>query len=90
MAFSYMAVRDFPSGSATKDLPAVQEMQEAWVPSLGHGDLLEEEMETHSSILPWRIPSTEVGCSPWGRNDWDATEPSCPHMAVSIVRFLIL
>ena len=35
------------------------EMQEAWVPSLGHGDLLEEEMETHSSILPWDIPWTE-------------------------------
>ena len=64
-----MAVRDFPSGSAIKNLPAVQEMQEAWVPSLGQEDLLEEEMETQSSILSWRIPSTEVGYSPWGCND---------------------
>ena len=25
----------------------------------GSGDLLEKEMATHSSILAWRIPSTE-------------------------------
>ena len=30
-----------------------------WVPSLGQGDSLEEEMATHSSILAWRIPWTE-------------------------------
>ena len=30
-----------------------------WVPSLGQGDLLEEEMATHFSILAWRIPWTE-------------------------------
>ena len=39
-----------------KTLP---EMQEMWVPSLGWEDPLEEEMATHSSILAWRIPSTE-------------------------------
>ena len=27
--------------------------------SLGQGDLLEEGMATHSSILAWRIPWTE-------------------------------
>ena len=27
--------------------------------SLGWGDLLEEEMTTHSSILAWKIPGTE-------------------------------
>ena len=31
----------------------------AWVQSLGWGDLLEEGMATHSSILAWRIPWTE-------------------------------
>ena len=31
-------------------------MQEAWVPSLGWEDSLEEVMVTHSSILVWRIP----------------------------------
>ena len=39
-----------------KNLPAMQEMQ---VPSLSWEDLLEEEMETHSSILAWEIPWTE-------------------------------
>ena len=29
------------------------------VQSLGQGDLLEEGMATHSSILAWRIPGTE-------------------------------
>ena len=34
-------------------------MQETWVWSLGQVDLLEKEMETHSSILAWEIPWTE-------------------------------
>ena len=29
--------------------------REIWVQSLGHGDPLEEDMATHSSILAWRI-----------------------------------
>ena len=36
-----------------KNLPA---MRETWVRSLGWEDPLEEGMETHSSILDWRIP----------------------------------
>ena len=39
-----------------KDLPAMQEMQ---VRSQGQEDPLEEEMATHSKILPGRIPWTE-------------------------------
>ena len=42
-----------------KKLPAMQETQETWVQSLGWEDPLEEEMETHSSILAWKIPWTE-------------------------------
>ena len=42
-----------------KNLPAMLEMQEMWVQSLGREDLLEEEMTTQSSILAWRIPWTE-------------------------------
>ena len=42
-----------------KNLPAVQQTQETWVPSLGQEDPLEEEMATHSSILAWEIPWTE-------------------------------
>ena len=34
-------------------------MQETWVPSLGQEESLEKGMETHSSILTWRIPWTE-------------------------------
>ena len=33
-------------------------MQETWVQPLGREDLLEEKMETHSSILGWEIPWT--------------------------------
>ena len=40
-----------------KRLPA---MQEAWVRSLDWEDPLEKEMATHSSILAWKIPWTEV------------------------------
>ena len=39
-----------------KNLPAVQETQ---VQSLDAEDLLEKEMEAHSSILAWRISWTE-------------------------------
>ena len=50
----------FPGSSVVKtNLPAVQVMQEMWVPSLDWEDLLEEEMATHSSILAWGIPWTE-------------------------------
>ena len=39
-----------------KHLPTRQETR---VQSLGQEDLLEKEMETHSSILAWKIPWTE-------------------------------
>ena len=39
-----------------KNLPT---MQETWVQSLGREDPPEEKMETHSSIIAWRIPWTE-------------------------------
>ena len=38
--------------------PAMQEMQEAWVESLGWEYPLEEEMATHSSILAGKISWT--------------------------------
>ena len=40
-----------------ENLPA---MQETWVRSLVQEDSLERGMATHSSILAWRIPWTEV------------------------------
>ena len=44
-----------------------------WVSSLGWENPLAEEMATHSSVLPWRIPWTEepgglyspCGCTEW-------------------------
>ena len=49
----------FPSGSAVKNLPAMQEIQEMPFQSLGQEDPVEEGMVTHSNILAWRIPWTE-------------------------------
>ena len=49
----------FLGGSVVKNPPAVQELQETWVRSLGGEDSLDEGMGTHgnhSSILTWRIP----------------------------------
>ena len=42
-----------------KNPPAIQEMQETQVRSLGWEDPLEYEMATHSSILAWKIPRPE-------------------------------
>ena len=65
----------FPSGSAIKNPPAVQETQETWVRSLGQEDALEEGMATHFSFLAWRIPWTEEpgGYSPQGHKELDTT-----------------
>ena len=54
-----IVLRGFPSGSAVKNLPVMQEMQEEWVQVLSQEDALEGERATHSSILAWRIPWTE-------------------------------
>ena len=49
-------IEGLPCGSVVRIcLP----MQETQVRSLHWGDLLEKEMATHSSILPWKIPWTE-------------------------------
>ena len=42
-----------------KNPPAVQELQETQVRSLGLEDPLEEGIATHSSVLAWRIPWSE-------------------------------
>jgi len=41
----------FPNGSMGKNPPALQETQETRVQSLSQEDLLEKEMEAHSSTL---------------------------------------
>ena len=48
------------SGASGKECACpCRRLKEACVPSLGGEDPLEEGMETHSSILAWRIPWTE-------------------------------
>ena len=54
-----------------KNLLAMQETQ-AWF--LGQEDPLKKGMATHSSILAWRIPWTEVDYSPWGHKELDTIE----------------
>ena len=63
----------FPSGSAVKNLPA---MQETWIRSLGWEDPLEKEMATHSSVHAWKIPWTEEpgGWQSLGSQESDMTE----------------
>ena len=50
---------DFSSDSVLNNPPAMEEMQETWVLSLGWEYTLEEGMATHSSNLARRIPRTE-------------------------------
>ena len=63
-----------------KNPPAMQETQETWVQFLGWEDPLKEGMETHSSILVSRIPSTEtpgrtIIHSVTVRQDWSDLAP---------------
>ena len=50
-------------------------MQETQVRFLGREDPLEKEMETHSSILAWKIPWTEEpgGLQSMGLQESDTT-----------------
>ena len=53
----------------------MRELQETWVQSLGQEDPLEEEMATHSSILPGESHGQRslAGYSPWDRKESDMT-----------------
>ena len=65
-----------PSGSGVENSPAMQELQETQVRSLGWEDPLEEGTATHSSILVRRIPWTEEpgGLDYSVAKRWDTTE----------------
>ena len=74
------------SGSAIKNIPAMQESQKTWVWSLDREDLLEQGVATHSSILAWRIPRTEgtgglqfMGSQRVGHN-W--SDLACMHVGI--------
>ena len=66
----------FPSGSTVKSLLAVQEPKEMQVQTLGCEDPLEEEMATHSVLLPGESQGQRslTGYSLWGRKELDTTE----------------
>ena len=49
-------------------------MQETWVQFLVQEDPLKKGMATHSSILAWRIPWTEVSYNPRDHKESDMTE----------------
>ena len=71
-------VMGLPGGSAVQNLPAMQELQETWVQSLGWQDPLEEGMATHSSTLAWRSSWTEEPVlqfySPQGHKELDLAD----------------
>ena len=50
---------DFPGSAVGKIHLPMQETQKTWVQSLDWEDPLEKEMEMHSRILAWKIPSIE-------------------------------
>ena len=58
----YIDIGGFPSVAAVKTPPAMQEVQETSVQSLGWKSPLEEGMGTHSSILASSIPQSEDPC----------------------------
>ena len=58
---TFLKVRVVPSRASlvAQTVKHLTAMQETWVQSLGQKDPLEKGIETHSSILAWRIPWTE-------------------------------
>ena len=78
---------NFPSGASDlkkkKNLPAMQETQEAWVRSLGQEDPLEEGTAVRFSIvfLPGESHGqrSQVGYSPRGHKESDTTEATQAH-----------
>ena len=69
----------------------MQEMQETQVQSLGQEDVLEEEMETYSSIFAWEVPWTEEpdGLQFIGlqrvKHDWVTEHALCTHAYTRIL-----
>ena len=72
-----MTTKDHLTAQRVKNLPAMQETQEVQIRSLGWKDPLEKEMDTHSSVLAWRIPMDRgawKAAAPGGHKESDTTE----------------
>ena len=69
-------VENQASRSVVKNPPAMQELQEIWVCSLGQKDPLAKDMATHSSILAWRThgQGSLVGYGSAGHKESEITE----------------
>jgi len=69
-----------------KNPPAMQEMQETWIQSLGREDPLETGVATHSSTLAWKIAWTEDldGLCPWGHRESDTTKGLSTHASLNV------
>ena len=67
----------FPGGSTVKHLPTSGGDTFPLVWSLGWEEPLEEEMATHSSILPGKSCGQKslACCSPWAHKESDTTQP---------------
>ena len=71
----------------------MQEMQETQVRSLDWEDPLEKEMATHSTILAWEIPWTEMPGMlyiPWGQRASDVIENTYKHTPPLLLIFLYI
>ena len=68
--------KDFPGGSAVNNLPAVLEIQEMWVQSLGWEDPLRRAWQPTSVFLPGKSHGQRsvAGYSPLGCKESDMTE----------------
>ena len=69
-------VLGFPGGAVAKTPPAMQEMQETRVRSLGWEDPLEEGMSTSLVFLHGKSHGQRsmAGYNPWGCKELDITE----------------
>ena len=75
-SISFHGIGGFLCGSSVKNLPAMQELQEMWVQSLGWEDPLEERMAPTLVFLPGESHGQRslVGYSPWGHKESETTE----------------
>ena len=59
MVFVLLALLRIRTSLVAHTIKRLPTMRETWVQSLGQEDILEKEMEPHSSTLAWKIPWTE-------------------------------
>ena len=81
--------KDFPGGSAVNNLPAMLEIQEMWVQSLGWEDPLRRAWQPTSVFLPGKSYGQRslAGNSPEDHKKLEmteATEHTCTHLIQSL------